>query len=274
MRIGSAFPRLLERRYPTVKPSYSLVSVLYLLRMVDVAAVPLSEGLTSRRAVFGYSSLPKLMNLSPAAFDEFLDGPCERGAEKLDSFGLEDDVEKLLEAFKKRKLGFSLVNGKVRGEPRTILVSLVDIMGLYKTKQITSDMLVGEVSSPIFSMAGKSSIREALSAMFRLTHRTVFISGQRKYISDRSIIDRVFGPSSLDRIREGSKTDVLDAKIGALDKMTPIEVGGRTSLQAAVLRLEDWGPCLAIKKKEEVVTAWDLVMKPWESGRLTISART
>jgi hypothetical protein len=145
--------------------------------MVDVAAVPLSEGLTSRRAVFGYSSLPKLMNLSPAAFDEFLDGPCERGAEKLDSFGLEDDVEKLLEAFKKRKLGFSLVNGKVRGEPRTILVSLVDIMGLYKTKQITSDMLVGEVSSPIFSMAGKSSIREALSAMFRLTHRTVFISG-------------------------------------------------------------------------------------------------
>lgn len=254
----------MERRYPTVKPSYSLLSVLYLLRMEDVAAVPLSEGPTSRRAVFGFSSLPKLMNLSPEAFDEFLEGPCERGSEKLDSFSLDDDVEMLLEAFKKRKLGFSLVNCNVRGEPRTILVSLIDLLGLYGTEQATTDMLVGEVGSPIFSMPGRTSIREALLAMFRLTHRTVFISGQRRYISDRTIIDRVLGPATLETLREGAKTDTLEAQIGSLERMTPIEVGARTSMHAAALRLGDWGPCLAIRDGDSVVTAWDVVMKPWK----------
>jgi len=242
--------------------------------MEDVAAVPLSEGPSSRRAVFGFSSLPKLMNLSTRAFDEFLEGPCERGAEKLDSLSVNDDVEKLLEAFKKRKLGFSLVNGEVRGEPRTILISLIDLLGLYGTKQIATDMVVGEVASPIFSMSGKTSIRDALLAMFRLTHRTVFISGQRKYISDRSIIDRVLGPTALETIRDGTETDTLDVQIGALEKLTPIEVGARTSMQTAALRLRDWGPCLAIRGEDSVVTAWDVVMKPWEAGRLTVNGRS
>ncbi|MGA2664608.1 MAG: hypothetical protein ABSF83_06675, partial [Nitrososphaerales archaeon] len=61
MKIGSAFPRILDRWYPTIRPTYPLLTVLNLLRMQDVAAVPLDEGSDSRRAVFGFSSLPKLL---------------------------------------------------------------------------------------------------------------------------------------------------------------------------------------------------------------------
>ena len=54
MKIGSALPRLLERSYPTVRPSYPLLTVLYLLRIQDIAAVPIVEDGTNRRAVFGF----------------------------------------------------------------------------------------------------------------------------------------------------------------------------------------------------------------------------
>jgi len=101
VKIGSAFPHLLEKKYPSVKPAYPLLSVLNLLRMNDISAVPLDEGAASSRAVSGFSCLPKLMKMSPKSYEKFLEGPCEQGSSTLDSFGVEDDLENVLEALKK-----------------------------------------------------------------------------------------------------------------------------------------------------------------------------
>jgi hypothetical protein len=274
LKIGSALPRLLERKYPIVKPSYPLLTVLYLLRIQDMAAVPVTEDGTKRRAVFGFSILPKLIELTPKNFDAYLQGPCERASEDLGCFTMNDDVETLLDEFKKRRLGVSLVCGEVRGEERTSLVTLVDLLRLYKTKHFTTDMSAVDVASPILAMPGRSSVREALQTMFRLRQRRVFISGEPMYISDRSIIERYLSPASLIRDRDGPDTGVLDGRIDGLKKTAPIEVALRTSLQSAAIRLRsEWGPCLLIKDKGAVVTPWDVIMKPWEAGRLTIRAR-
>jgi hypothetical protein len=273
MKIGTALPRLLERKYPIIRPSYPLLTVLYLLRIQDMAAVPITEDGKSRRAVFGYSTLPKLIELTPKNFDAYLEGPCERASEELGCFSMNDEVETLLDGFKKRRLGVSLVNGKVGGEERISLVTLVDLLRLYKTKHLASDMHTGDVASPILSMPGRSSVREALQAMFKLRQRRVFITGERMYISDRSIIERFLGPASLIRDRDAPDTGVLDARIDGLKKTAPIEVTSRASLQSAALRLRsEWGPCLIVKDRNVVVTPWDVIMKPWEAGRLTLSA--
>jgi len=274
LKIGAAFPRILDRWYPTIRPTYPLLTILNLLRMEDVAAVPLAEGPESRRAVFGFSSLPKLLKLPPESFDEFLEGPCERASDSLESVSVDDELDALLAAFKKRKLGLCFVRGRVNDEMATSLLSLNDVLRLYKTKRISSRLHVEDVASKISSMPESTPIRQALPAMFRLRHRTVFLSEKRRYVSDRSVIDRVFSPDSLERLRERSEDGVLDASIGSLQQLAPMEVAATTGLQAAAAHIKsDWGPCLTIQDANLLVTAWDIVMKPWDAGLLTISPR-
>jgi hypothetical protein len=274
VKIRSAFPRLLEKPYPHVEPTFPLLTVLNLLRTNDISAVPLHEGLTSSRSVSGFSSLSKLMEMTDGSIDGFLEGPCDRVAKKVDSFGLDDDLENLLDAFKRRRVAVSLVNGIVGGEPRYSLVSLRDLLGLYRTGQFASELTVEDVASQIFSMPETTTVRNALGAMFHLSHRSVFISGERKYISDRAIIDRVFDPSFLQPLRNTPTVGPLDACIGTLDRTTPTEIGPRTSLKAAAFRVNgEWGTCLTLRDRDTLVTPWDLVMKPWESGNLTIRGR-
>ncbi len=274
MKIGSAIPRLLERKYPTVRPSYPLLTVLYLLRIQDIPAVPIVGDGKAPRAVFGFSVLPKMMDLTPKTFDAYLSGPCEAASDELESFSMDDDVEDLLESFERTKLGVSLVSGKARGQPHATLVTLVDLLRLYKTRQFTSDMLVEEVGSPIVALPGKTSVRDAVQTMFRLKVRRVFISGERMYISDRSIVERVLSPASLVRSAGEEGIGALKAEIETLKKTSPIEVQKGTSLQSAALRLRsDWGPCLTVQGEDRVLTPWDVIMKPWAAERLTIRSQ-
>ncbi|MGA2666385.1 MAG: hypothetical protein ABSF83_15725, partial [Nitrososphaerales archaeon] len=211
----------------------------------------------------------------PESFDDFLEGPCERASDALESLTVDDDLEALLSAFKKRKLGLCFVRGKVRDEMATSLLSLNDVLRLYDTKRISSRLEVEDVASKISSMPEATPIREALPVMFQLRHRTVFLSEKRRYVSDRSVIDRVFSPDSLERLRERSKDGVLDASIGSLQQLAPTEVAPTTGLQAAAAQIKsDRGPCLTIQGAELLVTAWDIVMKPWDAGRLSIGQRT
>jgi len=110
--------------------------------------------------------------------------------------------------------------------------------------------------------------------MFRLRQRKVFIVGERMYISDRSIVDRVLSPTSLVRAPGEREIPALDVQIDGLKKFAPIEVAEGMSVHTAALRLRnEWGPCLAIQGKDVVLTPWDVIMKPWEAGRLEIRAQ-
>jgi hypothetical protein len=187
---------------------------------------------------------------------------------------MDDDVETLLDCFQKQKFGVSLVHGRVKGEERTSLVSLADLLRLYKTKHLASDMVVQEVASPIVAMPGRSTVKEAVRTMFKLRQRSVFISGERMYISDRSIVERVLSPASLVQDPSEPEVPALDARIDSLRKTAPIEVSAGSSLHSAALRLRtNRGPCLSIQGKDAVVTTWDVIMKPWQAGKLTLSAR-
>ena len=187
--------------------------------------MPIDEGPTSTRAVSGFSSLPKLMKMSPKSYEKFLELILRARVEHARSFGMEDDLEGVLEALKRRKLGIAIVNGMVDGEVRFSLITMDDLLGLYQTRQFTSDLTVEDVSSPIFSLPAKTTVRKALTTMFRLSHRTVFISGERTYVSDRTIIDRVFDPTLLEPFHGGPMESVFEARIGSLDRTTPVEVG-------------------------------------------------
>jgi CBS domain-containing protein len=274
LKIAAALPRLLERRYPIVKPSYPLLTVLYLLRIQDLAAVPIADNGKGTRAIFGFSVLPQLMDLSSKALDQYLTGPCGAASEELGSFDMDDDVEDLLDSFEKTRLGVSLVNGRVTGEQRATLVSLADLVRLYRTKQFASDMTVDEVGSPFITLSRRTSVRDAVRTMFKLKVRRVFISGERVYISDRSILERVLSPATLVQTPGAKEMGVFDARIESLKKSPPIEVAPGSSLQSAASKLRsESGSCLTVQGKDVVLTPWDVIMKPWSADRLDLTTR-
>ncbi|MGA2663372.1 MAG: CBS domain-containing protein [Nitrososphaerales archaeon] len=216
LQLDLAFPHALARRYAIVKPDYPLITVLYLLKLKDLAAVPLtSDREEESRAVFGFSSLERLVKMGPKRFAPFLQGPCEDAAGELDCFTVNQDLGELLDSFKSRRLGFALVRGPDPSGTRS-LVTLGDALGLYEKGMIQTDMVTADVASPVFSMPESASVREALQEMLSRGYRRIFVSDTGCYISDRSIIEHALTPSALEDFMEDPDRDPLAAPIGKL----------------------------------------------------------
>lgn len=273
MKIRTAFPDVLKRQYPVVKPDVPLLTVLYLLRMTEVEAVPITYDRGGKtRAVFGFSCLPKFMLLGPRRFRKLLEEPCENASDEIASLSADEDVETLLDTFASRRLGFALV---LRGGParnRTGLITLADVLGLYARRIISSELLVEDVATPGFSMPGSTPIRTALQAMFRYRYRRVFIS-ERECVSERNVMQYVFSPLILEELGRSQGRDVLETPIEKLDKTKPTVVPPYTTLRTAALKLRgDRGHCLIVGRGR-IATPWDVVMKPWLTGKLRIEQR-
>jgi CBS domain-containing protein len=269
-QLASAFPHAFDRQYAVVKPSYPLITVLYLLKIQELAAVPLTSGKRDEnRAVFGFSCLEKLVKLGPTRFASLLRRPCEGVADELDCLTTDQDLGDLLDSFKARRLGCAVVRAPGPYGRRTLL-TLSDVMRLYERGLIKTDMVAQDVASPIFSMPGDTSIRDALQAMFRHQFRRVFISDDGRYISERTVINHILNPLALVGLDEEPPADHLAAPIGRLESVAPIPTGPHLPLKDAATKLRKRGGDCLIMNGDEVVTSWDLVMKPWISGRLVV----
>jgi CBS domain-containing protein len=270
LKIIQAFPKIMQTQYPTVKAGYPLLTILYLLRMTDVDAVPiLPLAEKGSRAVFGFSSLQLFMKLSPRHFGEVLRGPCEAASDELPVVSAGAELESLFEAFRSRQLGFAIVHDGTRTS-RPGLIGLWDVLRLYGTGALRTELRTEDLGTKILITSGAITIRDALRTMFRSRHRRIFLPGGRSYVSDRSVMNYLFSPTVLEEIGRDGGRDALATPITQLHASAPIAVSQRMPARSAALNLrKDRGGCLVAGRK--VVTAWDVVMKPWLTGKLTIA---
>lgn len=273
MKIKEALPGVFHKAYPILDPKTEMLAAMSLLRFHEIDALPLSldteeEGHGSQRAVFGFSSLARLLMLKPEQFGAFLKQPCESASELLATLGSGRGLSALLETFAKTRFGFAKVED---GKDIGALVGLSDVLGLYETGAIASDLVVKDVGSRILSMPDYTTLNEALAAMFERRYRRVFLSGKRAFVSDRAMIGHVFSPAVLKTILQGSK-NILEEPISAVHGMSAREVKPGTPLKEAarILHEEKAGQCLIFG--ETVVTPWDVVMKPWGAKALRLGA--
>lgn len=270
LRIKYALPHIFQKAYPILDPNTPMLLAISLLRFHEIDALPLSfgAGTKQQRAVFGFSTLAGLVWLEPKELGPFLKQPCEAASEPLATVSASRGLATLLNTFARTRFGFARVEDR-----RNVgaLASLSDVLSLYETGAIETGLVVEDVGSPILAVPGDTSIKEALDLMFERRYRRLFVSGGKKFVSDREITGHIFSPAVLKKIMRDGK-DVLEAPISTLEEMNAKEVPPGTALKeaAGMLKADRAGQCLVLDGM--VATPWDIVMKPWKVGALKLKA--
>ena len=274
MRVRDAFPGIFQKAYPVLDPKTETLSAMSLLRFHEIDALPLSFDLHAGRrrkvrAVYGYSSLARLVLMKPEEFGRFLREPCEAVSESLAVVSETASLARLLDTFAETRFGFARVEG---GRGVGAMVGLPEVLGLHETGAIVSDLHLDDVGSPIVSVSGDTPLRKALGLMFEKRHRRLFVDGQREFVSDRRIIEHIFSPAVLAESALHN-SDVLGIPVSAVGKMVARDVELNISMKDAAALLKSGKPGQCLVFDGTVVTPWDVVMKPWKAKKLKIRQR-
>ena len=277
LRVSEAVPEALGKAVATVEQGTLAViagSLLDLPRR-DVLLIASTEGgvryLTRGgkwMAFAGYPLLEKMLAAEPKDLYALLFRPCESASILLGAVRAEDGLAAVLDAFHKTRFGYVLVESAGSFG----MVTLLDLLQLYQSGVLSTSLSLRDVaSSPVFSLPGSASLREAVREMFRRRVRRVRIEGTDRFVSDRDVLTHVFSPARLRVIKESPEM-MLEVSLQDVGGMEALEADGRTQVKRAAGAIEPGsGACLTIDGGERVATPWDLVMKPWEAGDLKIA---
>ena len=277
MKLNEALPSLFRRPLPLLERGTRVVVAGTLLdtpRRDILTIVSTGEGNVQflankeRRSVFsGYSMLVGLLESEPEDYYRFLFQPCERALLSVRPLASDAELATVLEEFVRTKFGWALVEeaGKYG------VVALPDLIPLYQSGVLETDLPVRDVASPeVFSLPASTGLREALREMVKRRVRRVFLSGDdNKFVSDREVLTYIFSPERLTLARDDPRK-VLDATLADAGAVEAIEVDGGSTVKeiSRIFKPESGAWCLVCDGG--LVTPWDLVMKPWKLGRLTI----
>ena len=242
-------------------------------RTSSIAAIQVTERLEPAHSgedylfVSGYSILSNLVKKEPGEYYSYLFEPCKSDAIGVGSISVNQDLRDLLELFRNTRFGFACFqDGGLFTQ-----VNLLDVMQLYVDGRIETDLRVKDVASTPYSLPGDTKVKDALDEMFSRRTRTVFIRGTKTLVSDREVISFIFSPRWLGKTRD-SPRELLDCTIAEVGLIEPEPIEGDTPIRnAARLVAPKHGNSFLCE--QGIVTPWDLVMKPWNMGRLVLSGR-
>jgi CBS domain-containing protein len=175
-------------------------------------------------------------------------------------------IERLLDIIQETRLGFAWVED-AKNE-RGGLVSLRDLLLLYEKGIFSTNLLVEDVTSPIFSVDRTTTIRKALEEMFSRRIRRLFIAGTSNFVSDREITSYIFSPSQITKIAADPEK-LFDGVLNDVESRPAREIDPRIGISDAALTMTNCGEDCFVSKKG-IVTSWDLVMGPWIARDLRI----
>jgi len=277
LSIASLFPNLFKTTKPITVGSNALIISASLLHLDEAQMLPIVLGLDEKidpstrikmyATLGGYSVLSAIMKTDPKNYLKLLWRPCQEFPSWVGSVKYSDVLDDLLKVFDLTRFGDAAVEGN-----GTIpaLVTLQDILQLYKNDTIKSTLSVSEIGTERVEISPDGSLTDALRMMFESRVRRVFLSSERRnsisFISSRNIIRFLFSPERLEIVKEYPER-WLNAKLSDIDPSeAKIIADGKIVNQAASEIGDRVDDCLACENANKVVTRWDIIMKPWKTG--------
>jgi CBS domain-containing protein len=275
--IASLFPNLFKSTKPITVGSNALIISANLLHLDEAQMLPIVLGLDEKidpstkikmfATLGGYSVLSAILKTDPKDYLKLLWRPCQEFPSWIGSVKYTDALDVLLKVFNITRFGDAAVEGM-----GTIpaLVTLQDILPLYKNDTIKSTLSVSEIGSERVEISPDASLADALRMMFERRVRRVFLSSERRnsisFMSSRNIIRFLFSPERLEIVKEYPER-WLNAKLSDIDPSeAKIIADGKIVNQAASEIGDRVDDCLACEHANKVVTRWDIIMKPWKTG--------
>jgi len=216
-------------------------------------------------AVGGYSVLQSILNSNPSEYAKLLWTKCQDMPVWIGSVKFSDTLDDLLHVFEKTRFGNAVVEDTTR--EHSSLVTLKEIMSLYRVGKLKSSVQVSEIGSERISISSDSTITDAIKLMFKKRIRRVFHSGLQ-FTSSRDIIRFLLSPHRLEMVKKTPEL-WLDAKLSDVlsGHAEPIP-DDATIIEAVKCMGGGVDSCLVCVASKQVVSRWDIVMKPWKMGRM------
>ena len=218
----------------------------------------------SLRGAFGtYGILRKIADSKPQDYYKTLWSRSGDVPMWIGTRGYDDSLDDVLQMFSVTKFG----GARIAQGTKEALLTLADFVGLMGAGRLSTSMSTDDVCSVAIAIASDRPIIEAAKEMITRSVRRLFVRGEQgDFVSDRSLVDYMFSPGRLEIARD-SPEKWIDGNVSDLATRTP----GRCNTGPLGEAAKAMGPapddCL-LTDELRLVTRWDLVVKPWKSGKL------
>ena len=280
MKLIEAVPSIFERPLPVVGRSSSVVVAGTLLDYPrrDILTIAPEDGgsqPTTRSGkcfVFGgYSALLRLFETEPEDHYRLLINPSRRASLLVRPLASDTELADVLDEFYRTKFGWALVEEGGRYG----VVALPDLIPLYRRGVLRTDLSIRDVATPkVFRLSPGTSLRVVLRKMLERRMRRVFFPGSSsQFVSDREILTFMFRPERLTLARDNPHA-ILDATLEDVGDAKAVSVDGDSSVKDISRTFTSDSGAWCVLCDGGLVTPWDMILKPWKMGRLTIGDKS
>jgi CBS domain-containing protein len=226
------------------------------------------EGVKLFKAIGGQQVIRLLVKSKPEDYQKILWAPCSTIGMWLGAVEFDDGLGKLLKVFELTGFGDARVNAPV---PPHGLVTLEEVVSLYRKRKLRCGLGVKEISSEAISIDPDTPLIEAMRTMCDKRVRRLFLRGRTAdYVSDRSILAFLFSPRIL-RVAKDQPESWTSAKVSEVQSTTARSVSPNAKVEDVGRMAEAGRDVFMLSDGLSLLSRWDLVMKPWRAGQLHLS---
>ena len=225
------------------------------------------KGVRLFRAIGGQQAIRLVVKTKPKDRYRVLWDSCITTSMWLGAIEYDDTLEKLLRIFEVTGFGDARVNARA---PPHALVTLEDVVSLYRDGRLKCDLGVKEVASKAISVDPENTLIEAMTTMCDKRVRRLFLKGKKdEFISDRGILAFLFSPKALATARDEPEM-WTSVKVSELQSATAGRVSPHSTVEEVGRIVDERHSVFTLSDGASLLSRWDLVMKPWKANRLDL----
>ncbi len=276
--LSELFPDLFSVPRPITTPDVPVIVAASVLTTYDAPMLPIvkigdsptleKEGVKLFQAIGSFPIISLLMETAPTDYYRVIWNSCTTTSIWIGSLHYRDSLDALLRIFQLTGFGDAKVDGSAAPPA---LITLNSVVSLFQERKLNCKIPVSEVASKAVMVDPDITLTEAMNLMCERRIRRVFLRGRHgEFVSDRNVLAYLFSPKAL-RVARDTPEFWLDLNLRAIQSMKAHTISPDALVEDVGRLVEPGRDVFMLTDGLSMISRWDLVMKPWKLGHLSIS---